>query len=239
MDSQKIGKFILEMRQTKGMTQKELANKLMVTDKAISKWETGRGLPDMSLLKPLSEELCVTLNELLCGEKISKEDLSEKSEEVVMDTINYSSKKIEKNRRAFLITIIILIILMLIVISSLITLRISDIQAKTDLADFIYEYNQGYHNAQFEYYFGEKVEGTYVKDLFKMLIRIYDPQNVNNQNILINFEDIKGKGDMESLIKTRDAIDDEGFYTIDGIYEHDDEYDMHHWLTEINITLYQ
>lgn len=57
MNQEKIGKFILKLRKEKNMTQKELANKIGVTDRAISKWENGRGLPDLSLMKPLCDEL--------------------------------------------------------------------------------------------------------------------------------------------------------------------------------------
>lgn len=57
MDQNKIGKFILELRKEKNMSQKELAQKIGVTDRAISKWENGRGMPDLSLMKPLCKEL--------------------------------------------------------------------------------------------------------------------------------------------------------------------------------------
>ena len=53
MDQEKIGKFILELRKEKGMTQQELATKIGITDRAISKWENGKGMPDISLMKPL------------------------------------------------------------------------------------------------------------------------------------------------------------------------------------------
>ena len=65
MNQEKIGKFISELRKKKNMTQLDLANKLGVTDRAISKWENGRGLPDLSLLKPLCEELNISINESL------------------------------------------------------------------------------------------------------------------------------------------------------------------------------
>lgn len=57
MDKNATGRFIAELRKQKGLTQKGLAEKLMVTEKAVSRWETGRGLPDTSLLKPLSDVL--------------------------------------------------------------------------------------------------------------------------------------------------------------------------------------
>ena len=62
MDQEKIGKFIFELRKEKKMTQQELADKIGVTDRAISKWENGRGMPDLSLMKPLCDVLGITLN---------------------------------------------------------------------------------------------------------------------------------------------------------------------------------
>lgn len=69
MDNLKLGNFIAQMRKEKNMTQKELADRLHVTDKAVSKWETGKGFPDVKLMEPLAKELGVSLVELLNGER--------------------------------------------------------------------------------------------------------------------------------------------------------------------------
>ena len=69
MNQEKIGKLIAEIRKEKDMTQTDLANKLGITDRAISKWENGRGLPDISLLQNVSEILGITITELLSGER--------------------------------------------------------------------------------------------------------------------------------------------------------------------------
>lgn len=99
MDIIKIGKFIAEKRKAKKLTQEQLAEKLGVTSKTISRWENGNYMPDISLLKPLSEELGVTLNDLITGEKVDQEHYQEKLEENIINTIDYSSKKVyEKNR---------------------------------------------------------------------------------------------------------------------------------------------
>ena len=74
MDTKKIGAFIAMNRKKKGYTQEQLAEKLGVTNKTISRWENGHYMPDLSLLEPLSKELDITLNELLAGEEIVKED---------------------------------------------------------------------------------------------------------------------------------------------------------------------
>ena len=99
MDIIKIGKFIAENRKGKKLTQEQLAEKLGVTSKTISRWENGNYMPDISLLKPLSEELDVTLNDLISGEKVDKEHYQEKLEENIINTIDYTSKKVyEKNK---------------------------------------------------------------------------------------------------------------------------------------------
>lgn len=81
MNQLKIGKFIAKCRKMKNMTQADLAEKLNITDRAISKWETGKGMPDSSIMLDLCNELSITVNELLSGEKIRREDNDKKTEE--------------------------------------------------------------------------------------------------------------------------------------------------------------
>ena len=112
MDQIKIGKFIAELRKSKNMTQQQLTEKIGVSFKTVSKWETGRGMPELSTLKPLSDELGITINELLNGEKIKKEEYLNKLEENMIATIDYSDKKInekDKNIGIFLLIIGLLI----------------------------------------------------------------------------------------------------------------------------------
>lgn len=87
MNQVKIGKYISECRKVKGFTQSKLAEELGITDKAVSKWETGKSMPDVALFHPLCELLDISLNELLSGEHISEENLKEKSEEILMEVI--------------------------------------------------------------------------------------------------------------------------------------------------------
>lgn len=87
MNQIKMGAFISERRKVKGWTQSQLAEKLEITDKAVSKWETGRSMPDLSLFMPLCTLLDVTLNELFAGECIAEEKWKEKADEVLMDVI--------------------------------------------------------------------------------------------------------------------------------------------------------
>lgn len=98
MDTKKIGQFIAENRKAKGMTQKALAEKLGVSDKTVSRWENGNYMPDLSMLKPLSEVLEISLNELLSGEYIAQENIAEKAETSIETTLEYSNRKIKKSR---------------------------------------------------------------------------------------------------------------------------------------------
>lgn len=96
MNQEKVGKFIAECRKQKKLTQVELGEKLGVTEKSVSNWENGRNMPDLSLFKPLCEILGITINELLSGEKLSKEKYQERFEENIVNTIDYSTKRINK-----------------------------------------------------------------------------------------------------------------------------------------------
>lgn len=93
MDIQKIGAFIKSERKNKNLTQRELAEIINCTDKAISRWETGRGIPEVSLLLPLSDALGISVNELLLGERIQKELIEEKTEQLIIETITENHKR--------------------------------------------------------------------------------------------------------------------------------------------------
>ncbi len=101
MNQEKIGKFIAECRKKKNLTQQELAEKLSVSDRTVGNWENGRNMPDLSLFKPLCDELDISLNDLMSGEKIQKKEYQEKLEENIINTIDYTNKKIE-NRNNFI-----------------------------------------------------------------------------------------------------------------------------------------
>ena len=107
MNQEKIGKFIANCRKQKNMTQQELAEKLGVSDRTIGNWENGRNMPDLSLFKPLCNELNISLNDLMSGEKVKEKEYQDKLEENIINTINYTNKKIEnKNNYIGLILII-------------------------------------------------------------------------------------------------------------------------------------
>ena len=94
MDQSKTGKFIAEERKRKNYTQRQLADILGISDKTISKWERGNGFPEVSLLLPLCDELEITVNELLTGERLQEVDYKKKAEE---NMVNFMKEK-EENR---------------------------------------------------------------------------------------------------------------------------------------------
>ena len=87
MDQEKIGKFIAECRRKQKLTQVELAEKLHITDRAISKWETGRGMPDSSLMLDLCSILEISVNDLLSGEVVSMSEYNQKQEKILLEIV--------------------------------------------------------------------------------------------------------------------------------------------------------
>ncbi len=108
MDIDKISNLIKTKRKEKGLTQEELAQKLNVTEKAISRWETGRGTPDISLLVPLSEELDISVSELLKGKENKKEDSN------IKEIVNYIDvSKTKKNKFIIPVATILYVIILI------------------------------------------------------------------------------------------------------------------------------
>ena len=116
MNQEKIGKFIFTCRKNKNLTQAELATKLGVTEKSISNWENGRNMPDLSLFKPLCDELDITINDLLSGEKIDNKDYKNKSEENIINTLEYTNQKV--NNKSNIISYLLIIFGILLIFNS-------------------------------------------------------------------------------------------------------------------------
>ena len=85
MDQMKIGRFIAERRKNNNLTQMQLAEKLNITDRAVSKWETGKSMPDASIMLSLCKELKISVNDLLNGELVDVENYNEKSEQMLIE----------------------------------------------------------------------------------------------------------------------------------------------------------
>ena len=100
MNQIKIGRFIAECRRNVGLTQMQLAEKLGITDKAISKWERGLSMPDTAIMLELCDILCISVNELLSGEKISMENNNQKNEQLMLEM----AKELEKKNKTIWIS---------------------------------------------------------------------------------------------------------------------------------------
>ncbi len=102
MDTQKISQFIVAQRKRKGLTQKQLADKLFISEKTVSKWECGKGLPEVSLMLPLCETLEITVNDLLSGERLSETAYREKAEENMLRLVEEENRENKKKLSLFI-----------------------------------------------------------------------------------------------------------------------------------------
>ena len=118
MDQIKIGKFIAECRKKKNLTQAQLAEKLNITDRAVSKWETGKAMPDSDIMLGLCYILGISVNELLCGEKIDTEQKSEQLNELIFQM----AKNEERYHKRFRYSAYLILATSLIALVCLITL---------------------------------------------------------------------------------------------------------------------
>lgn len=115
MDSKKFGKYIAELRKEKGWTQEELADKMCVSNKTISKWECGGGFPDIQSLEPLAQVLEISVTELIRSEKGCDELKEEDINAVVLDVFEVAQYQKRMERKNFVIAIILAILLIMIV----------------------------------------------------------------------------------------------------------------------------
>lgn len=115
MDQEKIGKFIKERREELGLTQKDVADKVHVSNKTISKWENGRGLFDITMLKPLSKVLDVSITELVTGELSNEKDFKIKTDDAFNITFQYMNRKEKKVKlKTIILTILIPLIIFMV-----------------------------------------------------------------------------------------------------------------------------
>lgn len=102
MDQTKIGKFIAEMRKEQNLTQQDLAEKLGISNKTISKWECGNGMPDYAVMESLCRVLNINVNELLSGERLPSQEYGKKAEENMISLIQESSVNHKRDMREWL-----------------------------------------------------------------------------------------------------------------------------------------
>ncbi len=187
MNNIKTGDLIRKLRKEKNMTQKDLAEKLHITDRAVSKWERGICAPDISLLEPLSEILDVTIIELISGERTTVEEpiITEKT---VKKVIQYSENKLAEKTKSFNKKINSIIA----VICAVILLLIPQIKGIITGDGFVWECIPAYFTAEnaakaLENYDGEEIK-DYIgnsENMYKELIELKE------QGVLICDADVK------------------------------------------------
>lgn len=125
MDQIKIGKFIASCRKEQGMTQAVLAEKLGISDRAVSKWETGKSMPDSGIMLELCELLKINVNELLSGEHITMEDYNAKSEKVIIGLKSENEKYAKRLLRseAYIVVVGVAASLAMIIAGTIIALK--------------------------------------------------------------------------------------------------------------------
>lgn len=168
MDQNKIGNFISTERKNKKLTQKELSEKLNISEKTISKWECGKGLPEVSLMKPLCKELDITITELLNGEK----ELKKAKEDGIINYMSYTKKK-SKHK--------------IVLISILFVLLITFI-----LSTVIYFFNT--YNKIIVYRLYGESENFYIRDLYVTKSNMYNmmfPGALESKDPYISLENVK------------------------------------------------
>lgn len=119
MDNVRTGLLIAQIRKEKGYTQKDLAEKIGVSNATVSKWETGKGFPDISLLEPLAISLNISISEILAGEIIKTTDLTE---HIISDLVDVTIKDQEKKVKLFN-WIVAITVALIYIIASLITMK--------------------------------------------------------------------------------------------------------------------
>ena len=199
MDPKKTGMIILEARKMLKMTQKDLADKLYVSDKAVSKWERGLCFPDISVLIPLTEILNISLYDLLRGEKVNKKEV----EETLKNTINYSNSEINRKKKKYMvISSIIIFIIVLISVISVLFMSDNEISAIVDrdtihTINYYSDYKTTLNNTN-----GEKLELIIMKLPLRWKERQFE---VSGDTIKINYgvsyKDVVKAYDDENYVK--------------------------------------
>lgn len=172
MDQEKIGKFIAQCRKDKNITQEQLAEKLGVTNKSVSRWENGKNMPDYSILKELCNILDIDVNEFLSGEKIQKSEIQSHSIEN-LDLILKEYYKMKKQRNLFkLITIIVgSIAISLVIVFSCIFMFMGGLNKEEIITD----------TSKYQEVIGINADNKY-KDKWGMSEEIF-PKSINQLNV--------------------------------------------------------
>lgn len=137
LDLIKTGSFISEMRKEKGLTQKQLADQVGVSDKAVSRWETGKGLPDTSIMPELCKALDINVNELLSGERLNAEAYSGKAEEIMVSLVKDVQEN-KKDRKAAVLGLILGFVLLMLGLFGIVTVSGSRVVYFLDIPSVVF-----------------------------------------------------------------------------------------------------
>lgn len=192
MDYNQIGEFIKLKRKEKNLTQKELASKLGITDKAISKWERGLGFPDVSLLEDLSKELNISILEIIKGKILEKNTQNDETENIIKSTLTITKEENKRKRKELINKVLTFIIIG----TSLLLIGLNIIQIHNLNKEYTYEFFEGDRK-----YFDDKFDVmTNNLEIIKKNKGIYDELDYNN--ILINLEKIINELKEDSTLKS-------------------------------------
>lgn len=216
MDQEKIGKFIAENRRKKKMTQEELASKLGVNSKSVSRWETGKCMPDLSLIIDLCKELDISINDFLSGSKVEKKDYNAKLEENIINVTSYSVKKTKKKMITKIMIGIVILILAWLTINTIDTAGFNfvnideyfltkDINEKIINQDLDYFYDNMDYNYMYEVYV----------DYYGVIVDEESGKIVYNYDGIMSFNDYK-KDINQQLEETLEKIKVNELENIDG-----------------------
>jgi len=125
LDQIKIGKFIAMMRKEQSFTQKQLAEQLGISDKTISKWETGNGMPEVSLMLPLCDALKINVNELLSGERLTEHNYHERAEENMVKLIQEKDDKQKEDKKQVIAVTLISVLLLIVAFGVILNFQVT------------------------------------------------------------------------------------------------------------------
>ena len=138
MDQERIGRFIAELRKENNMTQQELADKLSVTDRAVSHWENGRRLPDISLLKELGKVFNVTIDEIISGKRMTEDEQKKLLNDSMIEI--YTSRRKIENLQILTEILILAGILITITLTSMISKTLIDKIITISIGSFVWAF---------------------------------------------------------------------------------------------------
>lgn len=215
MDNNKIGKFIASLRKEKGLTQQELGDKLFVTDKAVSKWERGLSLPDITILEKLALELDVEVSEILCGKRGKKEKINIQEEiDKVIATIeeNRIQKKNKIKRKIKKICIIILSILTIILLGFI-------IRYKYYHPSVIKKGNNHYEIGLLGLY---NLEQKGLDEFINIMSKTNETKNLNSNIVSLRIK-LNKNGNIKEIGMSVDYFDNNYNYVGNGYYRYKDK----------------